>query len=129
MPGGGCFTPRGGGRGFCFRVRVVGARLAGVGRGCLVPGRVVGASLRGRVVGASLTEGVLAVRNVLVGAVRASCKIAIGADLVKRLVQGAGYGNAARVMMLAVGCIRAQRCHPNTRLTGVTPARSGSSWP
>ena len=65
--------------------------------------------------------------NALVGAglrdhvkVGASGKIATGTDLVKRLVQGADYGNAARAMMFAVGCIQAQRCHTNTCPTGVT---------
>ncbi|MEU0061695.1 glutamate synthase-related protein, partial [Streptomyces sp. NPDC006334] len=50
----------------------------------------------------------------------ASGKIATGTDLVKRLAQGADYGNAARAMMFAVGCIQAQRCHTNTCPTGVT---------
>ncbi|WUV83805.1 FMN-binding glutamate synthase family protein [Streptomyces sp. NBC_01476] len=78
-------------------------------------------------IGTPLTEGLLTVHNALVGAglrgrirVGASGKIATGADLVKRLVQGADYGNAARAMMFAVGCIQAQRCHTNTCPTGVT---------
>ncbi|MFI1720500.1 FMN-binding glutamate synthase family protein [Streptomyces sp. NPDC020489] len=78
-------------------------------------------------VGTPLTEGLLTVHNALVGAglrdrirIGASGKIATGTDLVKRLVQGADYGNAARAMMFAVGCIQAQRCHTNTCPTGVT---------
>ncbi|MGW4517828.1 FMN-binding glutamate synthase family protein [Streptomyces sp. NPDC004393] len=78
-------------------------------------------------VGTPLTEGLLTVHNVLVGTglrdrvkVGASGKIASGTDLVKRMVQGADYGNAARAMMFAVGCIQAQRCHRNTCPTGVT---------
>ncbi|MCK8678435.1 FMN-binding glutamate synthase family protein [Streptomyces lichenis] len=78
-------------------------------------------------VGAPLTEGLLTVHNALVGTglrdrvrVGASGKIATGTDLVKRMVQGADYGNAARAMMFAVGCIQAQRCHTNTCPTGVT---------
>ncbi|MER8011850.1 FMN-binding glutamate synthase family protein [Streptomyces sp. NPDC094149] len=78
-------------------------------------------------VGAPLTEGLLTVHNALVGTglrdrvrLGASGKIATGTDLVKRLVQGADYGNAARAMMFAVGCIQAQRCHTNTCPTGVT---------
>ncbi|MEU0213163.1 FMN-binding glutamate synthase family protein [Streptomyces canus] len=78
-------------------------------------------------VGTPLTEGLLTVHNALVGAglrdrirLGASGKIATGTDLVKRLVQGADYGNAARAMMFAVGCIQAQRCHTNTCPTGVT---------
>lgn len=77
--------------------------------------------------GAPLTEGLLTVHNALVGTglrdrvkVGASGKIATGTDLVKRMVQGADYGNAARAMMFAVGCIQAQRCHTNTCPTGVT---------
>ncbi|MFF4401481.1 FMN-binding glutamate synthase family protein [Streptomyces sp. NPDC001480] len=78
-------------------------------------------------VGTPLTEGLLAVHNALVGTglrgrirIGASGKIATGTDLVKRMVQGADYGNAARAMMFAVGCIQAQRCHTNTCPTGVT---------
>lgn len=78
-------------------------------------------------VGAPLTEGLLTVHNALVGTglrdrvrIGASGKIATGTDLVKRLAQGADYGNAARAMMFAVGCIQAQRCHTNTCPTGVT---------
>ncbi|MFJ3234710.1 FMN-binding glutamate synthase family protein [Streptomyces sp. NPDC086787] len=77
--------------------------------------------------GTPLTEGLLTVHNALVGAglrdrvkIGASGKIATGADLVKRMVQGADYGNAARAMMFAVGCIQAQKCHTNTCPTGVT---------
>lgn len=78
-------------------------------------------------IGTPLTEGLIMVHNALVGAglrdrirIGASGKIATGSDLVKRLVQGADYGNAARAMMFAVGCLQAQRCHTNTCPTGVT---------
>jgi glutamate synthase domain-containing protein 2 len=78
-------------------------------------------------VGTPLTEGLHIVHNSLVGTglrdrvkIGASGKIATGTDLVKRLAQGADYGNAARAMMFAVGCIQAQRCHTNTCPTGVT---------
>lgn len=77
--------------------------------------------------GTPLTDGLLTVHNALVGSglrdrirIGASGKIATGGDLVKRLLQGADYGNAARAMMFAVGCIQAQRCHTNTCPTGVT---------
>ncbi|MCX4726125.1 FMN-binding glutamate synthase family protein [Streptomyces sp. NPDC090052] len=77
--------------------------------------------------GTPLTDGLLDVHNALVGTglrdrirIGASGKIATGADLVKRLLQGADYGNAARAMMFAVGCIQAQRCHTNTCPAGVT---------
>jgi glutamate synthase domain-containing protein 2 len=78
-------------------------------------------------VGTPLTEGLITVHNALVGAglrdrirIGASGKITTGSDLVKRLLQGADYGNAARAMMFAVGCIQAQRCHTNTCPVGVT---------
>jgi glutamate synthase domain-containing protein 2 len=78
-------------------------------------------------VGTPLTEGLHTVHNALVGVglrdrvrIGASGKIATGTDLVKRMIQGADYGNAARAMMFAVGCIQAQRCHTNTCPTGVT---------
>ncbi len=78
-------------------------------------------------IGTPLTEGLMTVHNALVGAglrdrirIGASGKIATGTDLVKRMIQGADYGNAARAMMFAVGCIQAQRCHTNTCPVGVT---------
>lgn len=77
--------------------------------------------------GQPLTEGLLTVHNALTGAglrdrvrVGASGKVATGADIVKLLIQGADYTNAARAMMFAVGCIQAQRCHTNTCPVGVT---------
>jgi glutamate synthase domain-containing protein 2 len=57
----------------------------------------------------------------------ASGKIATGTDIVKRLAIGADYTNAARAMMMAVGCIQSQRCHTNTCPVGVAtqdPKRS-----
>ncbi len=78
-------------------------------------------------VGMPLTEGLITVHNALVGTglrdrikLGASGKVATGADIVKRLIQGADYTNAARAMMFAVGCIQAQRCHTNTCPVGVT---------
>jgi glutamate synthase domain-containing protein 2 len=66
------------------------------------------------------------VNNALVGTglrgrirVGASGKVATGSDIVKRLVQGADYTNAARAMMMAVGCVQSQECHLNTCPTGV----------
>jgi glutamate synthase domain-containing protein 2 len=77
--------------------------------------------------GMPLTEGLVTVHNALVGTglrdrvrVGASGKVATGSDIVKRLLQGADYTNAARAMMFAVGCIQSQRCHTNTCPTGVT---------
>ncbi|MFF3883613.1 FMN-binding glutamate synthase family protein [Streptomyces sp. NPDC001914] len=77
-------------------------------------------------VGLPLGEGLMTVHNALIGAglrdrirIGASGKIATGSDLVKRLLQGADYTNAARAMMFAIGCIQAQRCHTNTCPVGV----------
>ena len=77
--------------------------------------------------GTPLTEGLTTVHNALVGTglrdrirIGASGKVATGADIVKRLVQGADYTNAARAMMFAIGCLQAQRCHTNTCPVGVT---------
>lgn len=77
-------------------------------------------------VGMPLTEGLMTVNNALIGVglrdrvkVGASAKVATGIDLVKRVIQGADYTNAARAMMMAVGCIQAQTCHTNTCPVGV----------
>ena len=78
-------------------------------------------------VGMPLTQGLMTVHNALVGTglrdrirVGASGKVAAGNDIVKRLIQGADYTNAARAMMMAVGCIQAQRCQTDTCPVGVT---------
>lgn len=77
-------------------------------------------------VGMPLTEGLHIVHNALVGAglreqiaIGASGKVATGADIVKRLAQGADFTNSARAMMFALGCIQAQRCHTNECPVGV----------
>jgi len=77
-------------------------------------------------VGTPLTEGLMTVHNALVGVglrgqikLGASGKVATGSDIVKRLAQGADYTNAARAMMMAVGCIQSQECHLNTCPVGV----------
>jgi len=77
-------------------------------------------------VGTPLTEGLMMVHNALVGSglrdrikLGASGKIATGIDIVKRLAQGADYTNAARAMMMAAGCIQAQKCHTNRCPVGV----------
>jgi glutamate synthase domain-containing protein 2 len=77
-------------------------------------------------VGTPLTEGLMTVHNALVGSglrdrirVGASGKVATGSDIVKRLAIGADYTNAARAMMMAVGCIMSQQCHLNTCPVGV----------
>ncbi|WP_020172904.1 FMN-binding glutamate synthase family protein [Gordonia polyisoprenivorans] len=77
-------------------------------------------------VGLPLTDGLMTVHNALVGVglrdrirIGASGKVASGNDIVKRLIQGADYTNAARAMMMAVGCIQSQRCHTNHCPVGV----------
>lgn len=77
-------------------------------------------------VGLPLTSGLMTVHNALVATglrdrirIGASGKIATGHDIVKRLIQGADYTNAARAMMMAIGCIQAQKCHTNTCPVGV----------
>ncbi|MFJ1651733.1 FMN-binding glutamate synthase family protein [Streptomyces sp. NPDC088337] len=76
--------------------------------------------------GSPLTEGLITVHNALVGVglrdrvkIGASGKVATGADIVKRMLQGADFTNAARAMMFAIGCIQAQSCHTNTCPAGV----------
>jgi glutamate synthase domain-containing protein 2 len=77
-------------------------------------------------VGTPLTEGLIMVHNALVGTglrdqirIGASGKVATGTDIVKRLAQGADYTNAARAMMMAVGCLQSQRCNTNQCPVGV----------
>ncbi|CAN5475341.1 FMN-binding glutamate synthase family protein [soil metagenome] len=77
-------------------------------------------------VGMPLTEGLVTVHHALVGVglrehikVGVSGKVSTGVDVVKRLIQGADYTNAARSMMMAIGCIQAQTCHTNTCPVGV----------
>ena len=77
-------------------------------------------------VGTPLTEGLMAVHNALVGVglrdqvkIGAAGKVAVGSDIVKRIIQGADYTNAARAMMMATGCIQSQRCHTNLCPVGV----------
>ncbi|MFJ4422681.1 glutamate synthase-related protein [Streptomyces bobili] len=77
-------------------------------------------------VGLPLTEGLITVHNALVGVglrdrvrIGVSGGVATGADVVRRLAQGADYTNAARAMMRAVGCVGTGRCHTNTCPVGV----------
>jgi glutamate synthase domain-containing protein 2 len=77
-------------------------------------------------VGVPLTDGLIVMHNALVGTglrdrirIGASGKVSTGIDLVKRIAQGADYTNAARAMMMAIGCIQAQLCHTNRCPVGV----------
>lgn len=77
-------------------------------------------------VGTPLTDGLMMVHNALVGTglrdrirIGASGKVATGIDIVKRIAQGADYTNSARAMMMATGCIQAQKCNTNACPVGV----------
>lgn len=77
-------------------------------------------------VGQPLTNGLITVHNALVGAglrdrikIGAAGKITGGADVVRRIALGADFLMSARGMMMAVGCIQAQKCHTNKCPTGV----------
>ena len=77
-------------------------------------------------VGTPLTEGLMLVHNALVGVglrervrIAAAGKVASGSDIVKRLIQGADFTLSARTMMMATGCIQAQKCHTNECPVGV----------
>ncbi len=77
-------------------------------------------------VGEPLTDGLIFVRNALVGIglrdkirIIASGKIATGFDMVLRIAMGADICQNARAMMMAVGCVQAKQCNANTCPTGV----------
>lgn len=76
--------------------------------------------------GTPLIEGLHILHNALVGAglrdgikIGAAGKISSGHDVVRRLIQGADFCMSARAMMMAVGCIQAQKCHTDRCPTGV----------
>lgn len=78
-------------------------------------------------VGMPLQDGLILMRNALVGAglrdrirLVASGKVHSGMGLAQNLAIGADWCNAARAFMMSVGCIQAQRCHLDTCPTGVT---------
>jgi len=71
-------------------------------------------------------EGVSFVHNCLLGVglrdkikIIASGKTATGFDIVTKLAVGADLVNAARTMMLALGCIQSQSCNTNRCPTGI----------
>lgn len=77
-------------------------------------------------VGMPLREGLLAVQNALVGAglrkqirVGASGKVSTGFHIARLMALGADYTNAARAMMMSIGCIQTQECHLDTCPVGV----------
>ncbi len=78
-------------------------------------------------IGTPLVDGLIFVHNALVGfalrddiRVISSGKITTGFGIVKRLALGSDLCNAARAMMMALGCIQALRCNTNHCPVGVT---------
>ncbi len=77
-------------------------------------------------IGTPLVEGLILVHNALVGydvreriRIISSGKITSGFGMVKRLALGADLCNAARAMMMAIGCIQALKCNSNHCPVGV----------
>jgi len=77
-------------------------------------------------VGMPLREGLVVMRNALVGSgfrdkvrLAASGKVYSAAGLAECLAIGADWCNAARAFMFSIGCIQAQRCHTGHCPTGV----------
>ncbi len=83
-------------------------------------------------VGWPLTEGLMLVRNALVGfGVRERVRLIVAGkvvtafDIVRRIALGADLCSAARPMMFALGCIQARRCHSNHCPVGVATQDPG----
>lgn len=78
-------------------------------------------------VGLPLQEGLIVMRNALVGTglnkqvkLGAGGKVFSAFGLAKNLAIGADWCNAARAFMFSIGCIQSQRCHEGTCPTGIT---------
>lgn len=77
-------------------------------------------------VGEPLEAALVFVHNALVGInvrdkirIIASGKVATGFDLVEKIALGADMCNAARAMMMSIGCVQSKQCDANTCPTGV----------
>ena len=77
-------------------------------------------------VGAPLREGMMVMRNALVGCdlkgeikLAAAGKIVSGAGLAMNMGLGADWCNAARAFMFALGCVQSMHCHEDTCPTGI----------
>jgi glutamate synthase domain-containing protein 2 len=77
-------------------------------------------------VGTPLREGLILVRNALVGAslkheikLAAAGKVHSGAGMAMNFGLGADWCNAARAFMFALGCVQSMRCHEDTCPTGI----------
>ncbi len=82
--------------------------------------------------GLPLREGLLVVRNALVGTrLRTQVRIGAGGKVVSafsvasNLALGADWCNAARAFMFALGCVLSKRCHTDTCPTGVATQDRG----
>ncbi|WP_126174711.1 FMN-binding glutamate synthase family protein [Tsuneonella rigui] len=78
-------------------------------------------------VGMPLREGLILVRNALVGCglkgdirLAAAGKVHSGAGIAMNFGLGADWCNAARAFMFALGCVQSMRCHEDTCPTGIT---------
>ena len=77
-------------------------------------------------VGMPLREGLILVRNALVGAglkdqisLGAAGKVVSGAGLAINMALGADWCNAARAFMFSLGCVQSMKCHTGDCPTGV----------
>lgn len=78
-------------------------------------------------VGMPLREGLILVRNALVGTglrpevrLAASGKVISGFSMAANMAIGADWCNAARAFMFSLGCVMSMRCHTGACPTGVT---------
>lgn len=76
--------------------------------------------------GMPLEEGLVLVRNMLVGAglrdnvkINASGRVSSAFSLVRTIALGADYTSAARAFMMSLGCIQALKCNTNKCPTGI----------
>ncbi len=78
-------------------------------------------------VGMPLREGLILVRNALIGTglkdevkIAAAGKIHSGAGMALNFGLGADWCNAGRAFMFALGCVQSMKCHADTCPTGIT---------
>ena len=83
-------------------------------------------------IGMPLREGLIFVRNALVGCslkpeikIAAAGKIHSGAGMAFNIALGADWCNAARAFMFSVGCVQSMKCHTDKCPTGVATQDPG----
>jgi len=83
-------------------------------------------------IGMPLREGLIFVRNALVGCslkreikVAAAGKVHSGAGMAFNIALGADWCNAARAFMFSLGCVQSMKCHTDTCPTGVATQDPG----